>query len=353
MPARLPDEMTTSRSDFYCRRRELLGFTAAAFCTTLSAGGWANSPASNSPATWPSALPALRYRLVSHQPIFAATLAGTRVVAVGPRGVVICSDAEGGYVQAQVPVSADLLAVDFIDTRQGWAVGSDGVVIATQDGGLHWELQRSNFGADESLFGVRFFSAREGLAIGSFGTALATMDGGRTWVAQVLDGARSDAPHLYQVLTGPDASIVVAGESGALYRREPDAAWHKLDSAVSTSLCGGISFDSTLLLVGTLGAVILSTDEGLKWQRIAIKGTVTLSGVVRGPRDQLLLFGSRGAAFQSVDGGRSFAAVDLGTSSTITAAVWPKNDLRPTLFSLEGVVPSKTTPLGLAPVSAR
>jgi photosystem II stability/assembly factor-like uncharacterized protein len=69
-------------------------------------------------------------------------LAGKRLVAVGQRGHIVYSDDHGKHwTQAAVPVSSDLTAVSFPTPMMGWAVGHDGVVLATKDGGVTWARQ--------------------------------------------------------------------------------------------------------------------------------------------------------------------------------------------------------------------
>ena len=72
-----------------------------------------------------------------------------------------------------------LNAVWFATPQRGWAVGGEGVIIATSDGGLTWRPQRSGVGDD--LYDVKFFDEAEGWAVGRGGTLLHTTDGGRTW----------------------------------------------------------------------------------------------------------------------------------------------------------------------------
>src|SRR4030095_5326486 len=37
--------------------------------------------------------------------------------------------------------SADLYDIKFIDAHEGWAVGAQGTVLHTTDGGLHWSVE--------------------------------------------------------------------------------------------------------------------------------------------------------------------------------------------------------------------
>ncbi|MBK5351447.1 glycosyl hydrolase, partial [Pseudomonas sp. TH41] len=68
--------------------------------------------------------------------------AGKRLVAVGQRGHIFYSDDAGvRWHQAEVPVSSDLVAVQFPSPTQGWAVGHDGVVLHSDNNGETWKRQ--------------------------------------------------------------------------------------------------------------------------------------------------------------------------------------------------------------------
>ncbi|MFM7150608.1 MAG: WD40/YVTN/BNR-like repeat-containing protein, partial [Gemmataceae bacterium] len=79
---------------------------------------------------------------------------------------------------------AALRSVFFIEDRQGWSVGDDGVIWHTIDGGKNWERQPS--GVRASLRSVHFIdpfvgwiAGREELpGGGSCGVVLYTRDGG-------------------------------------------------------------------------------------------------------------------------------------------------------------------------------
>lgn len=83
---------------------------------------------------------------------------------------------------------AALRAVRFVDAREGWAVGDEGVIWHTIDGGKTWERQPS--GTRASLRAVQFLTPYTGFVVGrvelpngagSQGVVLSTADGGATW----------------------------------------------------------------------------------------------------------------------------------------------------------------------------
>ncbi len=91
---------------------------------------------------------------------------------------------------AQVPAAhadAAVRAVQFVDKQEGWAVGDDGVVWHSIDGGANWERQKT--GSRASLRAVHFTTPYNGWAVGrhdapngvSVGVMLKTADGGLMW----------------------------------------------------------------------------------------------------------------------------------------------------------------------------
>lgn len=83
---------------------------------------------------------------------------------------------------------ATLRAVRFVDKNEGWAVGDEGVIWHTIDGGKTWERQPS--GTRASLRAVQFLTPYTGFVVGrvelpngagSQGVVLSTADGGATW----------------------------------------------------------------------------------------------------------------------------------------------------------------------------
>ena len=84
------------------------------------------------------------------------------------------------HARAKLPkVYASLNSVYFSDAQRGWAVGGNGTIVVTTDGGATWSAQTS--GTSDGLNSVYFSDAQRGWAVGSTGTIVATTDGGATW----------------------------------------------------------------------------------------------------------------------------------------------------------------------------
>lgn len=72
-----------------------------------------------------------------------------------------------------------LNAFFFSDQNNGWAVGEEGKIYGTKNGGKFWQLQ--NAPTTANLKDVFFASRRDGMAVGDRGTILRTSTGGETW----------------------------------------------------------------------------------------------------------------------------------------------------------------------------
>ena len=82
--------------------------------------------------------------------------------------------------QNPLPQGNAIAAIRFAkDQRHGWAVGADGVILYTTDGGFSWASQRTRVVA--TLNGLCVFDRRRAIAVGARGTVLRTLNGGKRW----------------------------------------------------------------------------------------------------------------------------------------------------------------------------
>jgi photosystem II stability/assembly factor-like uncharacterized protein len=86
--------------------------------------------------------------------------------------------------------NSDLKSIYFTDDNNGWAVGSEGIILHTDNGGGNWNVQFS--GIDYILNSVFFINTLYGWTVGDKqypdpGIILRTTDGGDTWEEVYVD----------------------------------------------------------------------------------------------------------------------------------------------------------------------
>ena len=269
--------------------------------------------------------------------MLAVTRAGTRLVAVGERGIVLLSDDGGArWRQASVPVQVSLTAVRFVDERTGWAVGHLGVILKSDDGGEHWTRQLDGVtaaerivaaaarstderekklaaryadeGPDKPFFDIDFADAQHGVAVGAYGLAFATADGGASWTPLVGRLPNPKSLHLYAVRWTAGNNLVVAGEQGLLIKStDAGATFAALASPYKGSWFGLVAARSgTLVAYGLRGKVFRSADGGASWQAVASGVPVAISAGLEVAPGTLALLGQTGDVIVSRDDGVAF-----------------------------------------------
>ncbi|KAI2669278.1 YCF48-related protein, partial [Pseudomonas sp. TNT3] len=272
-------------------------------------------------------LPAKVSALAINSPLSGMTRAGERVITVGQRGHILFSDDAGQHwQQAAVPVSADLTAVNFPTTTQGWAVGNDGVVLHSGDAGATWAKQLDGRqigdllvnhysalaaadpgneqwpllvaegqrmveqGADKPLLDVWFANEKTGYVVGVFNLILRTDDGGQTWMP-FQD--RTDNPqgfHLNAIASTGDA-LYIAGEQGLLLKWDDSAQrFNAVPTPYQGSFFGVLGKPGEVLVYGLRGNVLRSTDGGQSWTALNTGLHVSISAGLIDARGHYRLF---------------------------------------------------------------
>ena len=79
--------------------------------------------------------------------------------------------------QAPLPTGLDLRGVHAVSPTEVWAIGDDGVLVHSIDGGSSWSVHDLD---SESMWALFFLDASHGWAVGN--GFFHTTDGGATWV---------------------------------------------------------------------------------------------------------------------------------------------------------------------------
>jgi photosystem II stability/assembly factor-like uncharacterized protein len=310
--------------------------------------------------------PARISALAERRPIAALAHAGRRLVAAGQRGHILLSDDDGGsWRQAAVPVSSDLTALSFPTAATGYAVGHDGVVLGTTDGGATWrklldgravnalvlDAMRRKFtaeggdearkllaearrnvelGPDKPFLDAWFADANEGFVIGAYNLILHTVDGGRTWDSWFDATDNPKLLNLYAIRPLAGALFIV-GEGGLLLVRDPGAQrFRGLASDYPGSFFGVLGLPAAsgavdgVLAFGMRGHALLSHDHGAHWRARDTGLTASITAGEATADGRVVLVDQSGSIAVSRDGGETFARVAVAQPMPLAAvAVTP------------------------------
>jgi len=195
------------------------------------------------------------------------------------------------------PPTWQFTAVHFVDRDHGWAVGPEGMILATTDAGRTWAYQgNQSFG---ELSAVRFSDRENGHAVGFLGqradkavfVTVATTDGGRTWEPRSAPEFRRrlpsynfasvwflDARRGYAV--GNQGRIVVTRDGGRSWRLQRGGGADVLNGVVFADARRGVA-TGVVNFEGYQRSVILATgDGGENWSSSVVPERTHLWGGV-------------------------------------------------------------------------
>lgn len=246
---------------------------------------------------------------------------GAGLVAGGELGYLMLSRDQGRSWQAArlgQQRQALINQVVFADGT-GMAVGHEGWILRSSDGGASWSEQAFDRSDGAPLMSVARLPSGQWLAVGAFGRALASDDGGLSWGKLALPGVEDR--HLNRIASSADGQHwLIVGERGLVLRSDQRAAsWETVAPFYTGSLYGAVHLaPATWVVYGMRGNVFHSEDDGHSWARSALPLPVSLMSHAVTADGRLLLVGQGGTLLASSDKGASFSLLQAGGRATLT-----------------------------------
>lgn len=128
------------------------------------------------------------------------------------------------------------------------------------------------------FLGIWFENASKGYAVGSFGMLLATEDGGATWRPALHEIDNPEYLHL-NAIDGRGGVAIIASERGTLFRRDAETGRFEQVDTGHTGSFFSVAINEQTVVAGALrGVVYASRDAGRTWTRAEAPLTQTVSG---------------------------------------------------------------------------
>ncbi len=184
-----------------------------------------------------------------------------------------------------------------LDANNAWVSGGRGLILHVTNNGQDFAMLET--GVQKAIYEVDFATAEDGVAVGQDGIVLKTNDGGQTWTRIPIELPLLDwqvaQPHYFAVSRGADAQHLWAvGPVGAIIRSQDGGeTWENLslwcdmsfdnfatsdpaddpESTLRLNPCdvtlNGVSFPTNTdgWLAGEFGIILRTQDGGVTWQR--------------------------------------------------------------------------------------
>jgi len=244
------------------------------------------------------------------------TIDSLHAVAVGLNGNVFRTDDGGAtWTQRVSNTTNTLAAVTFPDANTGYAVGFNGTIIKSNNGGVSWTAQTS--GTTEDLCAVSFIDVNTGYAVGgqtSIGKIFKTTNGGTTWSPVSISSGVLWTCYFLNANTG-----WVAGSGKAIYKTTDGGSTWTSHLAVTLA---NVDVNSIQFLDANTGYIAMgdgiekTTDGGLTYSEVYSVSGLNLFSLSFVNTQKGWTVGTTGALAMTTNGGANWTTQSGGGSGT-------------------------------------
>ena len=212
----------------------------------------------------------------------------------------------------------NLTGVSCFDSLNAVAVGTNGQIRHTTDGGTTWLNQSQNNVGSNALRDVKMIDANTMKVIGDIGMIFTTSDSGNFWTTPMIGVTAT-----YQTSYFIDANLGwAAGTNGTIIRTtDAGQTWTTLASGITVWRSIHFADANNGWVVGDGGAIQHTTDGGLTWvsQTASSKTTQQLNGVWALSPSVAIAVGNGGTIVKTANGGSTWTVKPSGTLQPINA----------------------------------
>lgn len=286
--------------------RTPVGLTVAALMALAAAQAFA-----------PRETPSLAATHLAIERLHVNTLARSKagLIAAGELGTFLYSINQGKeWQRAALPVDRQALINQISFARDGLtgiAVGHEGSILRTTDGGLSWKEVAFDEKNGEPLMSVGQLPSGTWLVVGAFGRALRSEDGGNRWHPLLLPktGNELEDKHMNRLVGSTDGKHwLIVGERGLVIRSDDSGeTWTTVEPFYKGSFYNAAALaNGKWLAYGMRGNAFLNSDAHAPWTRSALQVPASFFGHAVLPDGSVMLTGQGSLIATSNDGGNSF-----------------------------------------------
>jgi len=233
--------------------------------------------------------------------------------AVGDNGTVLKSE-DGGHQWQTISLSgANLNALHFVTPSNGWAVGDFGTVLHLVDGSP-W--QTLSVATQATLNDILFVGADRGWLVGDAGTVRRSDDGGTTWATITVPTADN-----LNAITCADADRChVVGDAGTvLITDDGGSNWIQTTPVTDANLNSISLLEDGNGWISAEGGILLAGDTVGNWRVRGTTGQSNLSGLRFAKGGRGWAAGTGNSVVSTTDGGINWQVNPLPSNASLAA----------------------------------
>ena len=206
------------------------------------------------------------------------------------------------------------------DGLEGMAVGHEGWILHTTDGGLSWQEVAFDEKNGEPLMGVARLPSGAWIAVGAFGRALRSDAQGKNWEPLALPETVEDK-HMNRIVGSADGQRwLIVGERGLVLRStDSGETWAVIEPFYNGSLYNALALpNGGWLAYGMRGNVFHTTGGDAPWVASSMPVQASFYGHSLRPDGSIVLVGQGSLVATSKDGGAHFTISRVAGRASLT-----------------------------------
>ena len=251
---------------------------------------------------------------------FVKYLSNDLIAAIGNgHELFLSSDSCKTWTKHDMPSGLNV-TIAFGDSINCWIADDSSRIFRSSDLGATWTVQKEfkypDSALDPPLYGINFFDDTAGCAVGGNGFITATTNGGSTWATRASNTTKS----LYGIFVASPRKAWAVGQSGTIITTSDAFNSWSAEVCPVTATLRSVVFSDALdgYILGDGGTILKTTDGGTTWKVQSSPGD-SLNAVKFLNASQGWVAADNGKIFETSDGGGHWLNQATGVQASLTS----------------------------------